>query len=184
MLFLISAALAGGLLGEHAVVSEAICAATNPVRAAHDLHTLPTWPTLHEAAQLHADQMVKHDFFGHTAPPQARWTTPVDRLVAAGLLTTRTPAENIATWYAMNYQPGDGYRVIDPATYRYRTQGRALLRHTPESFAAALVAYWMDSPGHRANILAEAAGSVGCAASMYLNHGFPMYKAVQVFLPG
>jgi len=81
----------------------------------------------------------------------------------------------------MRYEPGDGYRVIDPGRFLYRSQGFTLQPHTPESFAAALVAYWMDSPGHRANILSTTPSTLGCAATMYMQHRFPMYKAVQVF---
>ena len=181
MLLILSAVHAAGLLGEDDVLSSAICAQTNAVRQAHDLLPLIHSTALSRAAQLHADQMVEHDFFSHTAPPSAPWRTGQDRLVAAGVPLPRAPAENIATWYAMRYEPGDGYRVIDPGRFQYRSQGFTLQPHTPESFAAALVAYWMDSPGHRANILSTAPSTLGCAATMYMQHRFPMYKAVQVF---
>ena len=182
MLLLLATAHAGGILGEDDAVGSAICAQTNAVRLAHDRSALTVSNRLSHAAHLHAAQMVEHDFFGHTAPPQAAWRRPVDRMRAAGVLSPHTPAENIATWFAMNYQPGDGYRVINVETFSYRSRGRTLQPHTPESFAQALVAYWMDSPEHRENILSRVPAAMGCAAAMYLQDRFPMYKAVQLFL--
>ena len=82
----------------------------------------------------------------------------------------------------MNYRSGDGYRVVDVETLTYRSRGYPLVPHTPESFAVDLVAYWMDSPGHRVNILSDVPELLGCAAAMYMQDRFPMYKAVQVFL--
>ncbi|MFT5684987.1 MAG: hypothetical protein ACI8RZ_005933 [Myxococcota bacterium] len=181
-MLLLVAASAAGILGGDAEVSEAICAQTNTVRQTNGLLPLAHSAALTRAAQLHADQMVTHDFFGHTAPPSAPWPTAMDRLIAAGVPAPRTPAENIATWYAMRYQPGDGYRVLDPETFRYRSQGHSLAPHTPDSFAEALVDYWMDSPGHRANILSTTPTRMGCAAAMYMQGRFPMYKAVEVLL--
>lgn len=182
MLLLLATAAAGGILGEDDAVGAAICAQTNSVRSAHGQSTLPVSARMSQAAHLHAQQMVEHDFFGHTAPPSAPWSRPADRLVAAGVISPHTPAENIATWFAMSYQPGDGYRVISVETFSYRSRGRALHPHTPESFAQALVASWMDSPSHRENLLSEVPAAMGCAASMYLQGRFPMYKAVQIFL--
>lgn len=164
------------------MVGAAICAQTNAVRTAHGRSALTVSARMSHAAHLHAEQMVEHDFFGHTAPATAPWRRPADRLVAAGIISPHTPAENIATWFAMDYQPGDGYRVLDVETFRYRSRGRPLQPHTPESFAQALVAYWMSSPGHRENLLSEVPAAMGCAASMYLQGRFPMYKAVQLFL--
>jgi len=182
VLLLLATAQAGGLLGADDVVAAAICSQTNAVRLEHGASALTVSARLGQAARLHAEQMVEHDFFGHTAPPPAPWRRPADRLVAAGVISPHTPAENIATWFAMNYQPGDGYRVIDVETFTYRSRGRALHPHTPESFAQALVESWLESPGHRENLLSEVPAAMGCAASMYLQDRFPMYKAVQIFL--
>ena len=121
------------------MVGAAICAQTNAVRTAHGRSALTVSARMSHAAHLHAEQMVEHDFFGHTAPATAPWRRPADRLVAAGIISPHTPAENIATWFAMDYQPGDGYRVLDVETFRYRSRGRPLQPHTPESFAQALV---------------------------------------------
>ena len=182
MLLLLATAQAQGLLGEDDVVGAAICAQTNAVRQANGRPALTVSDRLSHAAHLHAAQMVEHDFFGHTAPPRAALSRPVDRLLAAGVVSPHTPAENIATWFAMNYQPGDGYRVIDVETFSYRSRGRALQPHTPEGLAQALVDYWMESQGHRENILSRVPDAMGCAATMYLQDRFPMYKAVQLFL--
>ena len=161
-------------------LSEAICAQTNRARVAAGVDPLPIRPALNGAALLHSEQMAIGDFFHHTAPETAPWPTVADRFAAVGILNPY-PAENIATWAALDYRPGDAYQTLDPDQLRFAVDGQVLTAHTPKSFASALVAGWMKSPGHRANILSQQAVSLGCAASPYLESGFPMLKAVQVF---
>ena len=160
-------------------MADAICLQTNRVRVMHGLPALKVRPMLHAGAQLHAEQMVDHDFFGHTAPAEADFTAPTDRMQAAGIANP-FPAENIATWYALKYY-GTGYRTIDAERAIFRSEGRTLKAQTPESFAVDIVAYWMSSPPHRANLLSPYAIEIGCGSALYANGGFPMVKGVQLF---
>lgn len=160
-------------------LSDAICLQTNRARMMHGMHPLKVNPILHAGAQMHAEQMVDHDFFGHTAPEAARFKTPTDRMRAAGVANPY-PAENIATWYALRYT-GTGYRVVDPERAVFRSEGHTLRAHTPESFAVDIVAYWMSSPPHQANILSSATIEIGCGGAVYTQDGFPMVKGVQLF---
>jgi len=179
-LWLVAAAAAADLSAlTPAALSAAICAETNRVRAFNGVPALPVRPPVTAAAQLHADQMVTHGFFGHTAPEGAPYRLPVDRMLGAGI-DNPYPAENIATWYALQYE-GGGYRVISAERAILRSEGRTLQAHTPESLAKGIVAYWMDSPPHRANMLSTRATEVGCAATVFRDGAFPMVKGVQLF---
>lgn len=161
-------------------MSAAICSEANRVRVASGLSALPTPQRLHAAAQLHADQQVAHGFFGHTAPEGAPYRLPVDRMLAAGVANP-FPAENIATWYALQYD-GGGYYTISAERLLFRSEGRFLQAQTPETLAVGIVGYWMGSPPHRANVLSADAVELGCAAAVFRDEGgFPMVKGVQVF---
>jgi uncharacterized protein YkwD len=95
----------------------------NAERARHDLRPLRLHPRLARAARSHSEDMARRDYFAHTSPSGADF---VDRVRRAGYLRGARSwrvAENIA-W-------GTG-SLSSP---------RAITRA------------WMDSPGHRANIL-------------------------------
>lgn len=97
----------------------------NASRAEHDLPPLSTAPPLAEAAQAHAEDMLRRDYYAHRSP---EGDTVMDRYLAAGGTTAKGVAENIARC--------DG---CPPAVDRARLQQL----HTG----------WMESPGHRRNIL-------------------------------
>ena len=103
----------------------------NKRRRAHGLRRLRGQQDLREAAQRYAEDMVARGFFGHVAPGGADLE---DRLVASGFIR---PAES---WFVgENLAWGAG----DLAAPR------------------AIVRMWMNSPGHRANILQSRFRRVG-----------------------
>jgi uncharacterized protein YkwD len=103
----------------------------NARRARHELNPLLLNRKLGTAARSHSRAMVRERFFSHTSPDG---TTFVDRIQASGYLSgarSWSVGENIA-W-------GSGRRS------------------TPRSIARA----WMNSPGHRANILSRSFRHIG-----------------------
>ena len=103
----------------------------NAKRAAHHLRPLRLNAKLGTAARRHSRAMVRQRFLSHTSP---NGDTFVDRIRAAGYLDgarSWTAGENIA------YGSGS--------------------RSTPRSIGRA----WMNSPGHRANILSRSFRSIG-----------------------
>ena len=101
----------------------------NRERAAHGLPALATDARLTQAAQLHADDMDRRDFYDHRNPDGA---VPSVRVYAQGLPPHGTTvAENIH-W-------GTGWLGTP----------REIMRD------------WMNSPGHRANILRAEVSHVG-----------------------
>jgi uncharacterized protein YkwD len=103
----------------------------NAQRARHDLGPLRLSRRLSTAARGHSRSMVRERFFSHTSPDGA---TFVDRIRATGYL------EGAQSWsVGENIAYGSGSRS------------------TPRSIGRA----WMNSPGHRANILSESFRQIG-----------------------
>ncbi len=106
-----------------AVVRSATLCLINRERAAQHETALRLNPDLQNAAQAHSESMSGDDYFEHTGPGG----TVLERLEAAGYIAGGTLdyeiGENIA-WGSMQ-----------------------------DATPAAIVAAWMASPGHRANIL-------------------------------
>lgn len=97
----------------------------NESRAANGLPALEAGPSLDAAAVAHADDMLARDYYSHQSPEGDAVT---DRYVEAGGSRWELVAENIAQCTGCS---------PDLQLVEELQQG------------------WMDSPGHRANILAE-----------------------------
>jgi len=93
-------------------------------RATHGEHTLRPNRRLRRAAQGHSHSMAAGDYFAHTGP---RDQTPLARMRSAGYISSSRVGYDVGE----NIAWGTG-RLATPR---------------------AIVAAWMASPGHRANIL-------------------------------
>jgi uncharacterized protein YkwD len=103
----------------------------NAHRARHDLGALRLNRKLSTAARRHSRAMVREHFFSHDSPNGASF---VDRIRATGYL------EGAQSWsVGENIAYGSGRRS------------------TPRSIGRA----WMNSPGHRANILSTSFREIG-----------------------
>lgn len=122
----------------------------NESRRAAGLEPLGLGEDAVEAAQAHADDMFRRDYYAHESP---EGETVQDRYIDAGGSTWHLVAENIAR--CIGCPP--------PAT---------------ETTVADLHAGWMDSPGHRENILARGLSTFGFGLTIGAEEG--MY-AVQTF---
>lgn len=120
---------------------------------------------------------------GHTNPLPSQ-ATPTDRVIAAGLnpklvgenvvLTPLLDADNQTLIHTLG--EGTGLKYFNPDT------GRELHPHTYESFATRVLAQWMESPSHRANIVNAEFRSLGCGVRprRSVSGTYSLY-AVQVF---
>jgi len=122
----------------------------NTSRDAEDLPALQLESKLTKAAQSHADDMLARDFYAHESP---EGSTVSDRYQAAGGSKWLLTAENIAKC--------DG---CEPPL------SEAYVRQMHEG--------WMDSPGHRENILRKGLDHFGFG--MAVDQGGALY-AVQTF---
>lgn len=167
---------------DRARLAEAIFAETNQARVAAGLPALRGWSRLDAAAEMQASVGAVFRPPSHTNP-FAMMATPVDRVTLAGIKPKQV-AENIALLPCADAPDGvaalsrteAGLQMVDAISLQ------PLENHTYGSFARRVVAAWMRSPGHRANILDRGLTHLGCAvAATQSMEGVPMIFAVQVF---
>ncbi len=106
------------------LVKDAVLCLINRVRAEHALSPLTVSPRLEDAAEGHCAELISEDYFAHVSPSGE---TPVERIQKTGYIPG----------------PSDGYVIGENlawGTYSLSTP-------------AAIVAAWVASPGHLANIL-------------------------------
>lgn len=105
---------------------------TNDERAAAGVPPLARDAALDGIAQMHADDMAERGYFSHDTPEGAG---PSDRAAASGYACAKAAGAYTRTGIGENIHYAGG-------SYLYT-----------EGVAAVAVGGWMDSPGHRANIL-------------------------------
>jgi len=128
---------------DHGLLARAIFEESNRVRAAHGVPALAREPALDAAADEQASYLVLAMKAQHSNPfPGAH--TVRERVERAGL-QGGIVAEN-ALWIPLLRSAGSPNRY-----YSY------------SEYAAFLLAGWMNSPGHRANLLNPAFKRTGCA---------------------
>lgn len=130
-------------------VSRLIVAKANAARDGAGVPSLQPEQKLIRAAQGFADYLAKHDKFDHDADGR----TPLKRIQAQGYAGCRY-AENIA--------------------YEFKSRG-----FEADELAAALVRDWMESRGHRRNLLDARLHDTGVGVAMSAKTG--RWYAVQVF---
>jgi uncharacterized protein YkwD len=117
-----------------ALVREAVLCLINHERAQHGEAPLVLSAPLEQAAEEHSAEMIAVDYFAHVAP---NGETPVDRIRNTG------------------YIPGPSVGYVIGENLAWGTYQLA----TP----AAIVAAWIASPGHLANILERQYTETGIA---------------------
>ena len=105
-----------------------LCDLANRERKQRGLPVLQISPVLAEVARAHSREMAAKNYFAHESPTKGR-TSPQDRYRGRVKKTPRLIAENI-------------YKLEGSGAYRLKA-GDFRNAHTG----------WMNSPGHRANIL-------------------------------
>jgi len=134
-------------------LSEAVRAATNHERCRRGLAPLSADATLIKAAARYSAEMAQRGFFAHRSPVTGRQTLR-QRANDAGIGNV-TIAENLITGFFLAYKNGAQFSVIDAeeCTFRDAKTGNIYDRLTYGTMGESLVTRWMDSPGHRDNIL-------------------------------
>ncbi|GGC03609.1 hypothetical protein GCM10011363_20250 [Marivita lacus] len=126
---------------------------TNAARAEAGLSELGPSELLNEVAQGHATDMLERDYYAHVTP---EGETPFERLLAAGGSRWGLSGENIAKCEGCPTPP-------ELARVRAFHEG------------------WMQSPGHRENILSEGFDSFGFGI---VGRGDEIYAVQTFFGPG
>ena len=133
---------------------------TNEARRIHGIVPVKPDPQLAKAADGQAAMLSIRVHSGHDSP-LAHEGDPYARVELAGL-AEGTVAENAATLGIRNPEAGRNY------TYR--------------ELAAAIVQAWLESPGHRANLLNPGLYYLGCGARVaHMLRGQQQVYAIQDF---
>lgn len=114
---------------------------TNAERKAHGLHELAWDPSLANIAHKHSLDMAENNFFSHV---NLKGEDPTMRAIRQGYNVRK---ELGGGWYSEGIAENIGEMPTGNVV------GIGYVSHDPDSIATAQVQSWMDSPGHRANIL-------------------------------
>jgi uncharacterized protein YkwD len=163
------------------ILDAAIFYVTNEVRNKHNLPFLEYHRLLEETALLHSGNMVSMNFFDHINPKSRKYKNPEDRARSVGIQNPFL-AENIIESFVLDYKSGKPVFTDGKGKFWYKKKDQPLVVHTYLSLAERMVADWMDSPGHRANILSKKAIQLGCGTSFFENkNGMPSVMGTQNF---
>jgi uncharacterized protein YkwD len=155
---------------DYPLLNAAVFYETNHMREKNNRKQLRHSQSLENAAQMHSEDMVNDNFFSHYNPYDSKKRQPDDRMKMHGV-DTGNRGENIATAFGIQYKAGTSVSLIS-----------AIPHHTYISYAKDLVEGWMNSPGHRANILSKDYAYLGCGNYYFESDGgWPMFAATQNF---
>jgi uncharacterized protein YkwD len=157
---------------------------TNRQRELNGLPTLRYHHSLETAAFDHAKDMKTYKFFSHTSVVPGKENL-ADRISQAGF-TGSMLGENIAITFGIAYKAGTPVYTPDQNAgyFSYEYQGDPIPPHTYLSFAKEIVTQWMNSPGHRENILNPNYNYLGTGTSHFKDSKFYMmdkFYGVQEF---
>lgn len=146
---------------------------TNDERRANGLKPFAPHTKLHQMAVKHSEQMLQHHFFSHENPFNPELRHLVDRLNNvkddrfAGF---RTVGENIAMCPTLQGKGMFHVRIEGGVPHYINMKGNEIPLYSVEGFAKSVVDEWMNSPGHRANILNPEFEYLGCGCAGYKEH--------------
>lgn len=154
---------AGGV--DQWLFSEAVTRQVNEVRCDRGLAPLAADEAVTRAAAYHSGDMVVRGFFSHESPVAGR-RTPSDRLDQVGARHSRA-AENIARTSIFAFDR-ERFFIRDQANcvFSLTPDGPPVPRRSYAGAAERLVDGWMDSAGHRRNILDPALTRHGAGAAV------------------
>ena len=157
---------------DYPLLHAAIFYETGRQRALNGLQPFKHSPALESAAKGHSDDMVRLNFFSHHSPVMGKGSL-AQRLALVGV-SNASSAENISYNFGIEYESGRG--VFSPEQnggyFSYEYRGKPIESHTYLGLARAALRGWMNSPGHRKNILNPVYVYLGVGAAHYTNLAF------------
>lgn len=143
---------------------------TNLERKKHGLRPFQFHPKLRQMAMMHSNQMRQHHFFSHENPHEERYKTLTDRLDQVkdssfdGFMTY---GENIALYPTLK-EGTFMVKASNGSTRFYNPDGTEMTLYNCLEYAQKVVKGWMNSPGHRENILNPSYEYLGCGSAAFL----------------
>lgn len=155
---------------------------TNRQRILHNLKPLLHHRLIEQCAQEHSNDMVYFNFYSHTNPTPGRhkvW----ERMTNAGLRLSMM-AENIQINCVLDFRAEYYHKPSDVGCFMSVT-GRKIEYLTYLNLAQNLLTSWMESPGHRQNILTPDFTHFGAGSAIYFEdegvNRIAMVKCTQNF---
>ena len=143
---------------------------TNIERQNHNLPQFQFHEKLQQMATLQSNQMREHNFFDQENKFDNRYRTLSDRLESVkdekfnGFMSY---AENIADCPVIKANESFTYSFKEGVAHLYSMNGKEIFPYTYSEMAKSVVDAWMNSPGHRANILNPGYKYLGCGCAPY-----------------
>ncbi len=161
-------AIAPGAL-DQALFDQAVLIYSNAARAANRLPPLVQDGKLSRAAAVHAANMARLRSFGHSVPVrgQASFQERIDRVS----LRYRLAGENIAMDKVYRLVGRPISTRMSGCDFTYGDTRAAVPIHSYATLASDVVNRWMNSPGHRANLLSRNFTRIGSAMAIDFNGG-------------
>jgi uncharacterized protein YkwD len=148
---------------------------TNMERKRFNLNQFEFHTKLKQTAIWHSELMKIYNFFDHDNPFNARYRTIGDRIDSvndSNFQGFMSWGENIADYPVFK---ANEYFTVDyrngVARLFSTTSGREILPYTHYEFARKVVEGWMNSSGHRRNILCPDFQYLGCGCAKYERQG-------------
>ena len=147
---------------------------TNVERRRHNLKQFQFHDKLRQSAMLHSEQMKIHNFFSHDNDFDARYKTLTDRIdlqkdnIFQGFMSW---GENIADSPVIEANKRFTVENRNGVQRFFSLFGTEILPYSYYNFAKNVVVGWMNSPGHRANILKPDFVYLGCGCAEYEKQG-------------
>jgi uncharacterized protein YkwD len=158
------------------ILDAAIFHLTNVERKRIGLKALKFSKALYKSSMLHNAEMIRHGYLSHQ---NKRGMDFFDRILQQDK-SFRMGAENIATILPFKVGASVKYTYKKRnGKFEYHTlDGKPLLLETYRTMATKLVANWMNSPGHKKNILNKELTHIGCSLIISAN----IYASSQISL--
>ncbi|MGR3466963.1 MAG: CAP domain-containing protein [Shimia sp.] len=134
----------------------------NRERCQRDLRALRGDPNLRLASAAHSRWQASVQTLSHTSDLRGR-EEPADRVAAVGY-DYRTVAENLARVPLYDFE-GQRFRIEGECRFR-RANGARITRQSYGEAARYITRGWMNSPGHRRNLLSDAVREIGSAVRL------------------
>ena len=150
---------------------------TNVARRTFNLTQFQFHSKLRQSAILHSEQMKLHNFFSHENTFDAKYKTLSDRIDAvkdSGFQGFMCCGENISDYPIIKANENFTIERIENYNGMARLiskNGNELLPYSYYEFAKIVVEGWMNSPGHRENILNPDFTYLGCGCAEYIKQG-------------
>ncbi len=165
-------------------LNAAIFYASNEARIAEGLEPVEHSALLEELATSYAKRVDATGTIAHVDPETG--TDPKARFEAAGI-TNPFASENLATDVLIQMKSGEPVYEVDASKglFSREPRGEPLPFHTYSSLGRSFVESWLNSPGHRRNLLEPRAKQLGTGSALDTRNSFspkfPVVIGVQKF---